>query len=198
MWLPGPSLQPTQAVFPTSYSRPFQKVTKWENPMRLSSLFTQEGRLELSLVRVHLTPSQQWFCIPTQEYQSQLRCALSVNKCTMLVISGFRDSTETNINLRYADDTTLMAEEELKSLLIKVKKHILHSKHKDNGIQSHHFMENRWGNNGNRDKTMFLGSELTADGDCTRGHLFLGRKKSYDKSRQRIKKQTWLYQERSI
>ena len=62
-----------------------------------------------------------------------------------------------NINkLRYADDTTLMAEseEELKSLLMKVKVesekvglklNIL----KTHGIWSHHFMGNRWGNNGN-------------------------------------------------
>jgi len=60
-------------------------------------------------------------------------------------------------NLRYADDTTLMAEseEELKSLLMKVKeeseKHWLktqHSKNKNHGIWSHHFMANRWENNG--------------------------------------------------
>ena len=67
-------------------------------------------------------------------------------------------------NLRYADDTTLMAEseEELKSLLMKVKKQneknwlkTQHSKSKDHGILSHHFMANRWGNNGNSDR--FLG-----------------------------------------
>ena len=55
-------------------------------------------------------------------------------------------------NLRYADDTTLMAEseEELKSLLIKVKeeneKHALKlniQKTKITGIWSHHFMANR-------------------------------------------------------
>ena len=47
-------------------------------------------------------------------------------------------------NLRYADDTTLMAEseEELKSLLMKVKE-------ESDGIQSHHFVANRWGNSGN-------------------------------------------------
>ena len=28
-------------------------------------------------------------------------------------------------------------------------------------------MTNRWGNNGNRDRLYFLGSEITADGDCT-------------------------------
>ena len=72
-----------------------------------------------------------------------------------------------NVNsLRYADDTTLMAEseEELKSLLMKVKEEsgkswlkTQHSKNKDHGIQSHHFMENRWGNNGNCERLYFLG-----------------------------------------
>ena len=49
-------------------------------------------------------------------------------------------------NLRYADDTTLMAEreEELKSLLMKVKEE--HEKNEDHGIWSHHFMANRWVN----------------------------------------------------
>ena len=59
-------------------------------------------------------------------------------------------------NFRYADDTTLMAEsEELKSLLRKVKEDrgkswlkIQHSKNENHSIWSHHFMENRWGNNG--------------------------------------------------
>ena len=47
-------------------------------------------------------------------------------------------------NLRYANDTTLMAESkgELKSLLMKVKE-------ESDGIQSHHFVANRWGNSGN-------------------------------------------------
>ena len=52
-------------------------------------------------------------------------------------------------NLRYADDTTLMAEskEELKSLLMKVKEESekaglkLNLQKKDHGIQSHHFMQ---------------------------------------------------------
>ena len=55
-------------------------------------------------------------------------------------------------NHRYADDTTLMAEseEELKSLLMKVKEENekaglkLTFKNKDHGIQSQHFMANRW------------------------------------------------------
>ena len=68
-------------------------------------------------------------------------------------------------NLRYADDTTLMAEseEELKSLLMKVKEKSekaglkQHSKNEDHGIWSHHFMANRWGNNGNIERFYFLG-----------------------------------------
>ena len=64
-------------------------------------------------------------------------------------------------NLRYADDTTLMAEneEELKSLLMKVKEESekvglklniqKNEDHGIHGIQFHHFMSNRWGNSGN-------------------------------------------------
>ena len=69
-------------------------------------------------------------------------------------------------NLRYADNTTLMAEseEELKSLLMKVKEEseksclkTQHSKDKEYGIWSHSFVANRWGNNGNSDRLYFLG-----------------------------------------
>ena len=52
-------------------------------------------------------------------------------------------------NLRYADDTTLIAEseEELKSLLVKEESEkAQHSENSDDGIWSHHFMANRWGN----------------------------------------------------
>ena len=67
-------------------------------------------------------------------------------------------------NLRYADDTTLMAEsEELKSLLMKVKVEFRswlkaqHSENEDHGIRSHHFMGNRWGNSGNSVRLYILG-----------------------------------------
>ena len=68
-------------------------------------------------------------------------------------------------NLKYADDTTLMAdgEEKLKSLLMKVKEESekvglkQHSKNKDHGIRFHHFKANRWGNNGNSERLSFLG-----------------------------------------
>ena len=62
-------------------------------------------------------------------------------------------------NFSYAGDTTFMAEseEELKSLLMKVKEEsekecwlkAQHSENKDHGIRSHRFMANRWGNSGN-------------------------------------------------
>ena len=82
-------------------------------------------------------------------------------------------------NLRYADDTTLMAEsEELKSLLMKVKEEsekvgLKLNIQKTDGIQSHYFMANRWGNNGNSEKLYFLGLQ----NHCMKlRHLLLGRK----------------------
>ena len=69
-------------------------------------------------------------------------------------------------NLRYADDTTLMAEskEEPTSLLMKVKEEsekswlkAQHSENEDHGIWSHHFMGNRWGNSGNSGRLYFWG-----------------------------------------
>ena len=65
-------------------------------------------------------------------------------------------------NLRYADDTTLMAgsEEELKSLLMKVKEEsekvgLKLNLQKTKIIWFYHFMANRWGNSGNSEKLAF-------------------------------------------
>ena len=69
-------------------------------------------------------------------------------------------------NVRYADNSTLMAEskEELNNLLVKVKedsekgrRKSQHSNSEGHGIQSHHFMANRQGNNWNSDRLYFLG-----------------------------------------
>ena len=78
------------------------------------------------------------------------------------------------------------SEEELKSLLMKAKEESekdglkLNIQKTDHGIQSHHFMANRWGNNGNSESFIFLGSKFTADGDFSqeikRRLLLLGRK----------------------
>ena len=42
-----------------------------------------------------------------------------------------------------------------------------YSEKEDHGIWSHHFMGYRWGNSGNRVRLYFLGSKITADGDCS-------------------------------
>ena len=71
---------------------------------------------------------------------------------------GIKIARRTINNPRYADDTTLMAdsEEELKSLLMKVKEEsekswlkAQHSENKDDDIWSHDFKARRWGNSGN-------------------------------------------------
>ena len=90
-------------------------------------------------------------------------------------------------NLRYADDTTLMAEsEELKSLLIKVKKESEKDGLKIN-IQKTKIMAfspiTSWQIDGETVETgtdfIFSGSKITADGDCSheiKRCLLLGRK----------------------
>ena len=91
-------------------------------------------------------------------------------------------------NLRYADDTTLMAEseEELNSLLVKVKEESENVGLKLN-IQETKIMASgplaSWEIDGETVETVsdfiFLGSKITADGDCSHGikrRLLLGRK----------------------
>ena len=90
-------------------------------------------------------------------------------------------------NLRYADDTTFMAEseEELKSLLIKMKEEREKAGLKLN-IQKNKIMASRpitsWEIDGETMETVtdfiFLGSKITADGDCSheiKRRLLLGR-----------------------
>ena len=91
-------------------------------------------------------------------------------------------------NLRYADDTTLMAEseDELKSLLMKVKEESEKVGLKPN-IQKTKIMASgpitSWEIDGETVETVpdfiFWGSKITADGDCSheiKRHLLLGRK----------------------
>ena len=87
-------------------------------------------------------------------------------------------------NLRYPDDITLMAEseEELKSLLMKVK--VESEKVGLNlNIQKMKIMASgpitSWEISGNSVRLYFLGSRITADGDCSheiKRRLLLGRK----------------------
>ena len=89
-------------------------------------------------------------------------------------------------NLRYADDTTLMteSEEELKSLSMKVKEESETADLKFN-IQKTKIMASSpiisWqiGKQWKQWQTIFLGSKITTDGDCSheiKRHLLLGRK----------------------
>ena len=91
-------------------------------------------------------------------------------------------------NLRYADDTTLIAEseEELKSLLMKVKE-VSEKVDLKLNIQKTKIMASghitSWQIDGETMETvrdfMFWGSKITADGDCSheiKRHLLLGRK----------------------
>ena len=91
-------------------------------------------------------------------------------------------------NLRYADDTTLMAEseEDLKSLLMKVKEESEKVGLKLNSQKTKIMASGpntSWEIDGETVETVtdfiFLGSKITADGDCSheiKRHLLLGRK----------------------
>ena len=79
--------------------------------------------------------------------------------------AGIKISRRIINNLRYADDTILMAEieKELKTLLMRVEEEseeswlkTQHSKTKDHGIWSHHFIANRRGKSGSSDRFYFL------------------------------------------
>ena len=113
-----------------------------------------------------------------------------------------------NINkLRYADDTTPMAEseEKLRNLLMKVK---VKEESEKAGLKLNiHKMKimasspiTSWqidgGKNRNSDRIYFLGLKVTADGDCSheiKRHLVLGRK-NYDY----LEAKTFLCQKRSV
>ena len=102
--------------------------------------------------------------------------------------SGIKIAERNINNFRYADDTTLMAEseEELKSLLMKVKEESEKAGLKLN-IQKTKIMSSgpitSWQIDGETMETMtdfiFGGSKITADGDCSheiKRHLLFGRK----------------------
>ena len=137
-----------------------------------------------------------------KEYVKDVYCHLAYltymqsTSCEMLAgwTTSWNQDCQRNINnLRYADDTTLMAEneEELKSLLMKVKEESQKVGLKLNiqKLRSWHpiptFIANRWGNNGNSDRLSFLGLQnhwrwwLQSRNSKTRAPW----KKSYDQPR---------------
>ena len=110
--------------------------------------------------------------------------------------AGIKIAKRNSNNLRYADDITHMAEseEELKSLLMKVKEES-EKAFLELNIQKTKIMAS--GSNTSRERDgetvrdfIFLGSKITADGDCSHEIKILALwKKSFDKPRQYIKKQ---------
>ena len=124
--------------------------------------------------------------------------------------AGIKIARRNIYNLRYADDTTLMAEsEELKSLLMKVKEESKKVDLKLN-IQKTKIMASgpisSWQIDGETVETVtdliWGGSKITADGDCSheiKRRLLLGRKvmTSLDSMllcQQRSKSRLWFFQ----
>ena len=123
--------------------------------------------------------------------------------------TGIKSAGRNINNLRYADDTILMAEseEELKSLLMKVKAESEKVGLKLN-IQKTKIMASgpitSWQIHGETVETVsdfiFLGSKITADGDCSheiKRHLLLGRKVMTNLD-SIFKAETLLCQQRSV
>ena len=114
--------------------------------------------------------------------------------------AGIKISGRNINNLSYPDNTTLMAEseEELKSLLTKVKEESEKVGLKLN-IQKTKIMASgpitSWEIDGETVETVsdfiFLGSKITADGDCSHeiNKMLTPWKESYDQPRQHIQKQ---------
>ena len=97
--------------------------------------------------------------------------------------AGVKIAGKNTSNIRYAGDTTLMAESEKLKSLLKVKEEsekagLKLNIQKDYGIWPHHFMANGVKMEAVTD-FIFLGSKVTVDGDCSheiKRPLLLGRK----------------------
>ena len=119
--------------------------------------------------------------------------------------AGIRIARRNINNLRYADDTTLMAEskEELKSLLMKVREEsekvaLKLNTQKTKIMASGPIISWQIDEKTVRDFT-FLGSKITADGDCSHVIQTLAPwKKSYDRLRQHIKKQRHYFTNKGL
>ena len=129
-----------------------------------------------SVSRLHIVTLLAWLIC--REHHVKCQAGWSTN--------WSQDCLESTNNLRYADDSTLMAEseEELKSLMIKVKeeseKAVLKLKiQKTKLMTSSPIPSWQIGNNDNSERLYFLGLHITADDDCsheTERSLLLGRK----------------------
>ena len=119
--------------------------------------------------------------------------------------AGIKIAGRNTNNLRYADDTTLMAEseEDLKSLLMKVKEESEKVGFKLN-IQKTKIMASgpitSWEIDGETvSDFIFLGSKITVDGDCSHEIKRLTPwKESYDQPRQHIQKQRHYFANKGL
>ena len=122
--------------------------------------------------------------------------------------AGIKTAWRNINNLRYAHDTTLMAEseEELKSLLMKVKEESEKAGLKPN-VKKTKIMASgpitSWQIDGETMKTVrdliFLGSKIIADGDCSHEIKTLAPwKKSYAQPKQHIKKQRYHFANKGL
>ena len=123
--------------------------------------------------------------------------------------AGIKTAQRNVNNLRYADDTTLMAESK-EELLMKVKRLLMKVKEESENvglklnIQKTKIMASGPITSWQIDEEavadfIFLGSKITADGDCShqiKRCLLLGR--SYDQPRQHIKKQTHYFADKDL
>ena len=96
------------------------------------------------------------FSLSSFTFIKRLFSSSSLSAVRVVSSTGIKIAGRNINNLRYVDDTTLMAEsdEELKSLLMKVKEEsekvgLKLNIQKTKIIASHQFMTNRWGNSGN-------------------------------------------------
>ena len=116
--------------------------------------------------------------------------------------AGIKTAGRNIINLRCADDTTLLAaeSEKLKSLLMKVKEESEKVCLKLNSQKTKIMVFGpitSWQTDGEKMDTVtnfiFLGSKITVDSDYSNEIILAPWKKSYNKSRQHIKKQRYHF-----
>ena len=124
--------------------------------------------------------------------------------------AGIKTARRNINNLRYADDTTILmakSEEELKSLLMKVKEKSEKPGLKLNSQKIMKIMASgpitSWQIDGKTMETgtdfIFLGSKITADGDCSHEIKTLAAwKKSFDQPRQHIEKQKHYFANKGL
>ena len=171
------------APWKESYDKPIA-YSKEESSLSQQILYSQIYRFSSSHARMwELDHKEGWAlknqCFWTGVLEKILESDLGSKEIKPVTPKGnklwiFIGRTDAQVKLQYfsyliaereEDGTTLMteSEEELKSLLMKVKGQwkswlkTRRSKNWDHGILSHYFMANRWGNNGNSDRLYFEG-----------------------------------------